>query len=122
MYVLWGLFHILAARNQFVRGQSLELGVVQGLIYQHAWNLLFFAVFSIIVGLWLNWKNDRLGYWLNLVVVSAADVGFVVFVLIPGHVPMVPGGVGPLLWILAVGFSTLGILSANRERAQQSAP
>ena len=121
MYVLWGLFHLLAARLQFVLGQTLEPGVVQGRIYQNAWNLLFFTVFSIVVGLLLNWKNGRLGYWLNLVVVSAADVGFVLFVLIPGHVPMVPGAAGPLLWILAVIFSTLGILNANRERAQQPA-
>ena len=65
----------------------------------------------------LNWKNSRLGYWLNLVVVSAADIGFIVTVLMPGYVPLVPGALGPFLWVVAILFSTLGILSAKRETA-----
>jgi hypothetical protein len=109
-YVLWGLLHIQAARLVYMLGQSLEPGMVQGRIYQGAWNLLFFALFGIVVAILLNWKNSRLGYWLNLVVVSAADIGFIVAVLMPGYVPLVPGGIGPLLWVLALAFSTLGIL------------
>jgi hypothetical protein len=70
-------------------------------------------LFGIAVAVMLNWKNSRLGYWLNLVVVSAADIGFIVYVLMPGYVPLIPGGLGPLLWILAVIFSTLGIRQAN---------
>ncbi len=116
-YVLWGLLHILAARVVYQLGQTLEPGIVQGRIFQDAWNLLFFAVFSIVVAVMLNWKNSRLGYWLNLIVVSAGDIGFIVFILVPGYVPLVPGGIGPLLWILALGFSTLGILSSSREAA-----
>jgi len=116
-YVLWGLLHILAARVVYQLSQTLEPGIVQGRIFQDAWNLLFFAVFSIVVAVMLNWKNSRLGYWLNLIVVSAGDIGFIVFILVPGYVPLVPGGIGPLLWILALGFSTLGILSSSREAA-----
>ncbi len=116
-YVLWGLLHIQAARLVYMLGQTLEPGIVQGRIYQGAWNLLFFALFGIIVAIFLNWKNSRFGYWLNLVVVSAADIGFIVAVLIPGYVPLVPGGLGPLLWLLALLFSTVGILNARREIA-----
>jgi hypothetical protein len=94
-------------------GSSLEPGMVQGRIYQDAWNLLFFALFGIVVAVWLNWNNSRLGYWLNLVVVSAADLGFIFYVLVPGYVPLVPAGLGPLLWVLAVVFSTLGIMKSN---------
>jgi hypothetical protein len=86
--------------------------MAQGRIYQDAWNLLFFALFGIVVGVCLNWKNSRLGYWLNLIVVSAGDIGYIVFVLIPGYVPFMPGALGPILWILAVIFSTIGLMSA----------
>jgi len=48
-----------------------------------------------------------------LVVISAADIGFIVYVLLPGHVPLVPGGLGPLLWVVAIIFSTLGILKSK---------
>jgi len=108
-YVLWGLLHIQAARLVYMLGNSLDAGMVQGRVYQDAFNLLFFALFGIAVAVMLNWKNSRLGYWLNLVVVSAADIGFIIFVLLPGYAPMVPGGLGPLFWVLAVILSTLGI-------------
>ena len=62
-----------------------------------------------MIAVWYIWKNDALGYWLNLVVVSAADIGFVLFGLLPGHVAVFPGILGPVFWISAVIFSTLGI-------------
>jgi len=108
-YVLWGLLHIQAARMVYLLGDTLEPGMLQGRIYQDAFNLLFFALFGMIVAVIYNWNNSRLGYWLNLVVVSAGDIGFIIYVLVPGYVPLVPGGLGPLLWILALIFSTLGI-------------
>ena len=113
-YVLWGILHIEAARKVYVLGQTLDAGMVQGRIFQDAWNLLFFAVFGIVVAIFLNWKNSRLGYWLNLAVVSAGDIGYIVFVLVPGYVPFMPGALGPILWVLAVLFSTIGIVSASQ--------
>lgn len=112
-YVLWGVLHIVAAQKVYMLGQTLDPGMVQGRIYQDAWNLLFFALFGIVVGVFLNWKNSRLGYWLNLVVVSAGDIGYIVFVLMPGFVPLMPGALGPVLWIVAVIFSTVGIVSVS---------
>ena len=112
-YVMWGILHIQAARLVFLLGGSLEPGMVQGRIYQDAFSLLFFAIFGIAVAVWLNWRNSRLGYWLNLVVISAADIGFIVYVLLPGYIPLVPGGLGPLLWVVAIIFSTLGILKSK---------
>ena len=112
-YVMWGILHIQAARLVFLLGDSLEPGMVQGRIYQDAFSLLFFAIFGIAVAVWLNWRNSRLGYWLNLVVISAADIGFIVYVLLPGYVPLVPGGLGPLFWVVAIIFSTLGILKSK---------
>lgn len=112
-YVLWGLLHIEAARRVYMLGQSIDPGMIQGRIYQDAWGLLFFAIFGIIVAVYLNWRNSYLGYWLNLIVVSAADLGYIFFVLIPGYVPLVPGALGPLLWVLAIIFSTLGIIKAR---------
>lgn len=114
-YILWGLLHLEAARLVYLLGQTLEPGLVQGRLYQHAWNLLFLAVFGIVVAAILNWKNRPLGYWLNLIIVSATDIGFIIFVLMPGYVPLVPGGLGPLVWIVALAFSTIGIFYANRE-------
>ena len=111
LYVLWGLLHLKAASDGFLLGASLEPGLVQGKINQGAWDLLVFALASILIAVLFNWKNSRLGYWLNLVVVSAADIGFIVFVLIPGDVPFFPGILGPIFWVSAAIFSSIGIRS-----------
>ena len=112
LYVLWGLLHIVAAYKVYSLGQTLEQGMIQGRIYQDAWNLLFFALFGIAVAVLYNWKNDKLGYWLNAVVVSAGDIGFIILILIPGYLPIFPGALGPIIWLLALMISTLAIRRA----------
>ena len=109
-YILWGLLHIQAARMVYILGETLEAGMVQSRVFQDAWNLLIFALFGMLIAALFNWRNNLSGYWLNLLVVSAADIGYIYFVLIPGYVPWMPGGLGPLLWIIAVLFSTIGIM------------
>ena len=114
LYILWGILHIVAAFKVYSLGQSLEPGTVQGRIFQDAWNLLFFALFGTAVAIKYNWRNSKLGYWLNFVVVSVGDIGFIIFLLIPSYLPLVPGALGPLLWLLALAFSTAAIY---REKA-----
>ncbi len=109
IYILWGLLHIVAAYKVYSLGQSLEPGMIQGRLYQDAWNLLFFALFGIVVAALYNWKNNRAGYWLNLVVVSVGDIGFIITILLPGYLPLFPGAIGPVLWLLALVFTSLGI-------------
>lgn len=109
LYVVWGLLHIKAAYDQFALGARVEPGLVQGKLNQGAWDIFFFALASITIAVVLNWKNDNLGYWLNLLIVSIADLGFIIFVLIPGYVSTFPGILGPIFWISAAVFSTIGI-------------
>ena len=113
VYAVWGLLHIEAARKVYALGQTLDPGMVQARIFQDAWNLLFFALFGLVVAVTLNWKNSRLGYWLNLIVVSAGDIGFILTVLIPGYLPIFPGAMGPILWVIAVVLSTIGLKQAK---------
>ena len=108
-YVIWGLLHLDAAYQQFALATTLQPGLVQGKVNQGAWDLLFFAIFAIIVALLYNWQNQTLGYWLNLIVVSAADLGFIIFVLIPGDVAFFPGVLGPVFWLAGASFTTVGI-------------
>ena len=112
-YGLWGLLHLFAAYQVYKLGSRQAPGMVKGRIYQSAWNLAYFAVAVIVVAVLYNWNNNLSGYWLNLVMTSVTDIGFIVFVLRPGYVPLRPGVLGPALWILAVTFSTLGQLAAR---------
>ena len=111
LYVIWGLLHIVAAVQEFMLGASLEFGLVQGKINQGAWELLFVALTSIIIAVVYNWRNNRLGYWINILMVSIADIGFIIFVFLPGHVTFLTGILGPVFWISAAIFSTVGARS-----------
>lgn len=114
-YILWGLVHLKAAADEFALGASLQRGLVQGKINQGAWDLLFFALLAIVVAIRWNWRNEPLGYWINLVAISAADLGFIILVLLPGYVNIFPGILGPAFWLCGAVFSTVGYRSREKK-------
>lgn len=109
LYLLWGLLHIKAAIATYQLGATLEPGLVQGRVYQDAWNLIFFAISVSIIAVVLNWNNSRLGFWLNLGIASVTDIGFIIHVLAPEYIPMIPGITGPILWVFAVIFTAAAL-------------
>ena len=115
-YGLWGLLHLLAALDGFRLAMSVEAGLIQGRLMQNSWTLAFFSLVAIAVAIMMNWRNSRTGYWANLVIVSAADIGFILFVLAPGLIPLWPGILGPVFWLLGAAFSTVGLRSAPERR------
>lgn len=144
-YVLWGLLHVgagLVVLFQLVTsGGSAALaligsnvppdqlpqivgGVEAGVLGQHAWNLVVFGLFAAIVGVMMNWKNSRSGFWLNLGIVSGADLGFICAIMIPGYITFADGVWGPVFWIGGVVFTTLGVLRFpdSRTTAPQDHP
>jgi hypothetical protein len=91
-------------------------GVAGAILGQHAWNLAVFGCFALVVAVTLNWRNSRIGYWLNLGVVSAVDIGVIYAILLPGYIQLADGLPGPALWVLAVVFSTIGFLANPAEK------
>ena len=107
-YVAWGVLHLYAAFMVYKLATRQPAGMLQGRVYQSAWNLAFFAVAAIAVAVVFNWINSPLGFWLNLALTSVTDVGFILFIIVPGYLPLGPGLLGPGLWVLALIFSALG--------------
>jgi hypothetical protein len=103
--------HLWAAYLVYKLGGRQPAGMVRGRVLQGAWNLLWLALAVMVVAVVFNWRNAAAGYWLNLGLTSITDVGFIVFVLAPRYLPLRSGILGPVLWVLAVVFSTLGILA-----------
>jgi hypothetical protein len=112
-YVVWGLLHLQAAFLVYKLGASLDAGMVHGRMLQHAWDLLFASIAAIGVAVALNWRNAGSGYWINTVLVSLVDLGFIFFVLVPGLVPMWPGLLGPVAWVVAWALSTAAHMSRS---------
>jgi len=112
-YFAWGALHLLAAANAFVSAANIDAGLVQGRLFQGAFYVACFAITAMVIAVGFNWRNSRVGYWINLLTVSAADIPFVLFVVLPGHMTGVESLAGPSLWIAGVAFSTLALLLAR---------
>jgi hypothetical protein len=97
-YVLWGLLHYTAAYGVYQFAQSTPLTIEHGQLEQLAFYLAAFATAAIVFAT-LNWRNSPLGFWCNAVAISIADIPFILFVLVPGYMPVWPGIAGPVLWI-----------------------
>ena len=116
LYVLWGLLHYNAAYGLYQFALSKPLTIERGELQQLAFYLASFATAGIVFAT-LNWRNSRLGFWCNAVVISIADIPFILFVLVPGYMPVWPGIVGPVLWLLGWFFTTLAYFRAAPARA-----
>ncbi len=118
LYAVWGLLHVKAAHSVYMLGASMENGIGRARVLQDAWHLLLFALLAIVIAIGWNWRNDRLGYWSNLIVVGLVDLGFRFQGVVPKLLPLWPHGLlGPLVYLLAAFFTTIG----NIQRRPQTA-
>jgi hypothetical protein len=114
-FSIWGVFHVYVAWQIYSLALTQE-GLAQGRTFQLAAYMLTIALFAVVVALWRNWRNDRLGYWLNLVVVSWADAIWVLVVVLPGYVPAARGLIPPAFWLAGALFATLAQTKAGGHR------
>jgi hypothetical protein len=129
-YVLWGIFHtyigvvlllkvtgggtpaaLATIGNALPPDRILQVNdpLINGVLEHYSWNLVWFGLYAIVLAVFMNWKNSRVGYWFNLVVVSLTDIGFIGGIVIPGYITAAAGWTGPTFWLLAAAFTTLGL-------------
>jgi hypothetical protein len=114
LYVGWGVLHLIAARGIYELASSIPDGLARARLEQSGLDLGLFAVQAMAVAVLLNWRNDRIGYWLNIIVVGAVDLGYVVLVIVPGYVPAsLIAFAGPVIYVIGAMFSTAGLLRRN---------
>jgi hypothetical protein len=114
LYVGWGVLHLIAARGIYELASSIPGGPAHARLEQGGLDLGLFAVQAMAVAVLLNWRNDRIGYWLNIIVVGAVDLGYVVLVIVPGYVPAsLVAFAGPIIYVIGAMFSTAGLLRRN---------
>ena len=106
-YAAWGIFHVYVAWQIYSLGLA-EHGIAQGRLLQLAAYMLTIALFVVFVAVTRNWRNDTLGYKLNLGVVSWADAVWVAVVVLPGYVPLGRGLIPPAFWIMGAILTTVG--------------
>jgi hypothetical protein len=82
-----------------------------------SFNLLWIGLLVTAVAITMNWRNSRTGYWLNLGIVGATDLGLLLFLLLPGTMAWTDGGIGLSLFFVAAALSTTGLLRAQKNPA-----
>ena len=121
LWLIWGIVHFLAGMlvllGDTVSGfQAIADGVdptlleaeyhaaVGGILNQHAWNLAWFGLVTII-GAALIWRRNMTAIWVTGMVGGLADLGYLLFVDIPGYVNFFPGTVMTIVSASAILLS-----------------
>ncbi|MEM9530551.1 MAG: hypothetical protein AAGA23_06510 [Pseudomonadota bacterium] len=109
LWIIWGLVHMLAgiivipadASDGFaaiadaVSPEQLAAAyhpAVNGILDQHGWNLLWGGAVTLIGAIFI-WRGSTTAIWVTGMVGGLLDLGYLVFVDIPGFVNFVPGTV-----------------------------
>lgn len=121
LWVVWGLVHMLAgfivlssdatggfqAIADAVDPEALALdypAAVGGVLNQHGWNLGWGGV-ATIVGAVFIWRQNFTAIWVTGLIGGLLDVGYLVYVDLPGYVHFVPGTVMTIVSATAVALS-----------------
>jgi len=112
-YAGWSVLHIILGITRLSeRAADGTLADATGRLAQGHWTLLYLGVLGLILS-WFNWKNNKVAYWLSAFIISAEDIGFLLFPVLQGGLEPPASVVGPALWLIGLVFTTI----AYRNRA-----
>ncbi len=77
---------------------------VGGVLGQHAWNLAWFGLATIIGGIFI-WRGNMTAIWVTAMVGGLADLGYFMFIDLAGFAKFVPGTVMTLVSATAIILS-----------------
>ncbi len=109
LWIIWGAVHVLAggivlsgdatagvqAIADAVPPESLAIdypAALGGILNQHGWNLAWFGLATIIGAVFI-WRAKTTAIWVTGLIGGMADLGYLLFVDLPGYVNFVPGTV-----------------------------
>ncbi|MEL6979905.1 MAG: hypothetical protein AAGM38_14640 [Pseudomonadota bacterium] len=121
LWVIWGLVHALAG-GLIIMGTTAEgfqaIGdavdptllegpypaAVGGVLDQHAWNLLWFGLVTIIGGVFI-WGGNLTAIWVTALIGGLADLGYFIFIDLAGFAMFFPGTVMTIVSASAILLS-----------------
>ena len=59
-----------------------------------------------------NWRNNKAAYWIAAFIITAEDIGFLLFLVMHGRIEFPASIIGPGLWIIGLIFTTIAYRSA----------
>ena len=110
-YALWSILHIVLGvtrLNERMSDGTLSEGV--GRLAQGHWTLIYIGVFGLILSKY-NFQNNKIAYWISAFIITAEDIGFLLFPVISGGTGFPASVVGPGLWLIGLCFTTYAYLN-----------
>ncbi|MEL6467529.1 MAG: hypothetical protein AAFQ58_21400 [Pseudomonadota bacterium] len=106
----WAVLHVGAAVSTWMTAAAVDDLLAAGRIRQNAWHLFGMAIFVGVLtpSIWRNAVSSAVN---ATVITTFTDIGFIVLLLLPGVVPIIPGIFGPSVWAIAL---ILIILAHNK--------
>ncbi|MEM1200463.1 MAG: hypothetical protein AAGI06_14260 [Pseudomonadota bacterium] len=113
LWVIWGLVHMFAGAIVLLSDASggfqaiadaVDPATLQhdyapavgGILNQHGWNLAWFGAATAIGAVFI-WMQNLTAIWVTAVIGGFADLGYLLFVDLPGYVNFFPGTVMTLV-------------------------
>jgi hypothetical protein len=129
LWVIWGLVHTLAGVMTIIQAPSDGFAAIAdavdpallvadyhpavgGVLNQHGFNLLWIGL-ATIVGAVFIWRQNMTAIWVTAMVGGLADIGYLLFVDLPGYVNFFPGTVMTLISATAI-FLSFSVWLPNR--------
>lgn len=130
LWVIWGLVHMFAgyvvlssdasagfsAIADAIAPETLQHDyepAVGGILNQHGWNLAWFGLATLIGAVFI-WRGSLTAIWVAGMVGGLADLGYLLFVDVPGYVNFVPGTVMTIVSGSAIALSFWVLISARK--------
>ena len=121
LWVIWGIVHVFAgviiltsdatggfqAIADAIAPETLAhdyAPAVGGILNQHGWNLGWIGLATIIGAIFI-WRENLTAIWVTGMVGGLADVGYLLFVDIPGYVNFFPGTLMTIISASAIVLS-----------------
>ena len=136
LWIIWGLVHILAglivipadASGGFQAiADAVDPALLQydyapavgGILNQHGWNLLWGGVVTVI-GAVVIWQVNLTAIWVTAMVGGLLDLGYLVFVDLPGFVRFFPGTLMTIVSASAIVLSFWAWWSLRRRPTNEN--
>ena len=134
LWIIWGVVHMLAGTMVITSGTEGAFAAIAdainpdafardyhpaigGIINQHGWNLLWFGVVTAISAVFI-WRGNITAIWVAGMVGGLADLGYLIFVDLPGFVNVLPG---TAMTVIAGGAIALSLVMMRMSRRSMAA-
>lgn len=112
-YALWSALHIVLGVTRLAdRIDDGTLAEAAGRLAQGHWTLIYLGVFGLILS-YFSWRNDVTAFWVAAFVISAEDIGFLLFPVWVGGTSFPASVIGPGLWLVGLVFTGIAYAQAK---------